>query len=158
MNLSNFKGRIFFMSMYNDILWRTQGHAENCVANSVNVAAYANKFFRTDVGHFWDLIVRKKWYWNSRQHAKWWMGWESGHLEFRANSALERGELKSKGGGKKSSPFNGSEETVELILRTVISVNQLSIYGAVADLCKKLDPDSMNHIESEICGSLVIPT
>ena len=42
-------------------LWRTQGHAENCVANSVNVAAYANKFTRTDVGHFWDLIVRK-WY------------------------------------------------------------------------------------------------
>ena len=66
--------------------------------------------------------------------------------------------MKSKGGGKKSSPFNGSEETVELILRTVISVNQLSIYGAVADLCKELDQDSMNHIESEICGSLVIPT
>ena len=31
--------------------------------------------------------------------------------------------------------LNGSEETVEVILRTVISVNQLSIYGAVADLC-----------------------
>ena len=40
------------MSMCNDILWRTQGNAENCVANSVNVAAYANKFLRTDVGHF----------------------------------------------------------------------------------------------------------
>ena len=38
--------------------------------------------------------------------------------------------------------FNGSEETVELILRTVISVNQLSIYGAAADLCKELSKDS----------------
>ena len=33
----------------------------------------------------------------------------------------------------KSIHFNGSEETIELILRTVISVNQLSVYGAVAD-------------------------
>ena len=45
---------------------------------------------------------------------------ESGHPVFRATSALERGEFfKSKGGGKKSIHFNGSEETVELILRTV---------------------------------------
>ena len=29
--------------------------------------------------------------------------------------------------------FNGCEETVELVLRAVISVNQFSIYGAVAD-------------------------
>ena len=29
------------------------------------------------------------------------------------------------------------EKTVELILRTVISVDQLSVYGAVADLCKE---------------------
>ena len=51
--------------------------------------------------------------------------------------------------------YNGSEETVELILRTVISVNQL---GAVADLCKELNPDSRNQTEGEIFESLVIPT
>ena len=45
--------------------------------------------------------------------------------------------------------------TVELILHTVISVNQLSIYGAVAELCNELDPD---YAESEIFESLVIPT
>ena len=80
---------------------------------------------------------------------------ESGHLVFRANSALERGELKSKGGGKKTIHFNGSEETVELILRPVISVNKISICGTVADLCNELDPD---YAESQICESLVIPT
>ena len=63
--------------------------------------------------------------------------------------------MKSKGGGKKTIHYNGSEETVELILRTVISVNQLSVSGAVADLCNGLDPD---YAESEICESLVIPT
>ena len=55
---------------------------------------------------------------------------------------LERGEIRSKGKGKKSVHFNGSEETIELILRTIISVNQLSICGAVADLCKELSNDS----------------
>ena len=80
---------------------------------------------------------------------------KAGILKFQATRLLGRRELKSKGGGKKTIHYNGSEETVELILRTVISVNQLSIYGAVADLCNELDPD---YAESEICESLVIPT
>ena len=42
----------------------------------------------------------------------------------------------------KSVHFNGSEENIELTLRTIISVNQLSIYGTVADLCKELSKDS----------------
>ena len=44
--------------------------------------------------------------------------------------------------------FNGSETNIELILRTVISVNQLSIYVAVADLCKELST------YSEVAGKL----
>ena len=52
---------------------------------------------------------------------------ESGHPAFRATSALETGELKSKVCGKKTIHYDGSEETVELILCTVISVNQFSI-------------------------------
>ena len=63
--------------------------------------------------------------------------------------------MKNKGGGKKTIHYNASEEAVELILRTIISVNQLSIHGAVADLCKELVPD---YAESEICESLVIST
>ena len=59
---------------------------------------------------------------------------KSGHLILRANSALERGELKSKGKWMKSIHFNGSDETIELILRTLISVNQLSVYSAVANM------------------------
>ena len=61
---------------------------------------------------------------------------------FRVTSASERGELKSKEKRVKSIHFNDSDDTVELILRTVISVNQLSIYGAVADLCKEIARDS----------------
>ena len=44
---------------------------------------------------------------------------ESGHHIFRATSALERGELKSKGKGVKSIHFNGSsDDTIEWILRS----------------------------------------
>ena len=61
---------------------------------------------------------------------------ESSHPIFRATSALERGELRSKRKGKKSVHFNGNEENIELLLRTVISANQLSIFGAVTGLCR----------------------
>ena len=67
---------------------------------------------------------------------------ESSHPIFRATSALERGEFKSKGKGNMSIHFTGSEENIELNLRTFISANQLSVYGAVADLCKELSKDS----------------
>ena len=46
--------------------------------------------------------------------------------------------MKSKGNGKSSIHFNGSDDTVKVVLRTIISVNQLSIYGAVADMCEEL--------------------
>ena len=74
------------------------------------------------------------------------MGWvgvavsESGHPFFRATSALERGTLKSKGGGKLSIHFCGDYDNVELLFRIIVSVNQLSIRRAVADLCEEFIP------------------
>ena len=67
---------------------------------------------------------------------------ESCHPIFRATCALGGGELRSKGKGKKSFHSNDGEETIELILRTIVSVNHISIYRAVADLCKELSDDS----------------
>ena len=66
---------------------------------------------------------------------------DSDYPIFRAFSAFERGELRSKGGGKESIHFNGSDENIELLLRTEISANQLSVYGAIADLCNELPKD-----------------
>ena len=62
---------------------------------------------------------------------------ESGHPVFRATSPLSRGTLKSKGGGKLSIHFCADLETITTVFRTIISVNQLSIYGAVSDLCEE---------------------
>ena len=86
---------------------------------------------------------------------------ESGHLTFRATSASERGALKSRGQGVESIHPNGSDDTIELILRTVIPVNQLSVYGAVADLCQELARDSRGAVKPAAnvnLESMVIPT
>ena len=62
---------------------------------------------------------------------------ESGHPVFRATSPLSRGTLKSRGSGKLSVHFCADGDTIETVFRTNISVNQLSIYGAVSDLCEE---------------------
>ena len=46
--------------------------------------------------------------------------------------------MKSKRKGQLSFHFCGDDKTVEVVLRTIISVNQLSICGAVADMCDEL--------------------
>ena len=146
-----FKGRIIFMSMYNDIDWEqrfTQGH-----------------------GSFPGPGSEKKWYgthvkkpdgkWDKTAEDMMLNFAESGHPVFRATSTLEGGELKSKGKGVKSIHSNGDDETIELILRTVISVNQLSVYGAVADLCKELARGSSGAgkpAANDSLESMVIPT
>ena len=60
---------------------------------------------------------------------------ESGHPVFRATSPLSRGTLKSRGDGKLSIRFCVDGGLIETVFRTIISVNQLSIFGAVSDLC-----------------------
>ena len=61
---------------------------------------------------------------------------ESGHPVFRSTSPLSRGTLRSKG-GQLSIHFFADEGTIETVFRTIISVNQLSIYGAVTGLCEE---------------------
>ena len=63
---------------------------------------------------------------------------ETDHPIFRGTNALERGEFRSKESGKKSTHSNGSTQNIELLLQMVITVNQLSIFGAVADMIEEL--------------------
>ena len=64
---------------------------------------------------------------------------ESGHPIFRATTPLSRGKLKSKGKGKVSIHFSADPDTVDTIYRIILSVNQLSIYGAVAAICDEYE-------------------
>ena len=62
---------------------------------------------------------------------------ESGDPVFRSTSPLSRGVLKSKGGGELSMHYCADPGTIETVFRTIISAYQLSICGAVSDLCEE---------------------
>ena len=64
---------------------------------------------------------------------------ESGHPIFRSTTPLSRGRLKSKGKGKVSIHFSADQDTVDTIYRIILSVNQLSVYGAVAAKCEEFE-------------------
>ena len=133
------------MSMYNGITSWTPGNEENGVANSLTVATYASRF-PFGCWSYLGLGCEKKWYGThvnkpnvngTELLRSWWsISLKAGIVYFKSPVFWEE----EKAGGTIAIHYNGSEETVELILRTTISVNQLSIYGAVADLCNELDP------------------
>ena len=64
---------------------------------------------------------------------------ESGCPIFRASTPLSRGQLRSKGHGKLSIHFAATQATIETVFRIIVSANQLSIYGAVANMCEEYE-------------------
>ena len=143
----SFTGRILFMSMFNDIFCDRYDNKDECLKNANIVKTFAGRF---GIGQ-WSFIgpgSEKKWYpsENSPQGA-----WdhiaeemllefaESGHPIFRATTPLSRGQLKSKGRGKLSIHFTADRDTVDTIYRIILSVNQLSVYGAVAATCEEFE-------------------
>ena len=147
-----------------------RANKENCFANALKVAEYARRFTR---GH-WSFPgpeSEKKWFGTHvnkldgdlEKSAEGMMlnFAESGHPILRARNALARGELNSTRKGVKSIHFKGSDDTIKLILRTVVSVNQLRIYGAVANFCKEIaknSPSATKHAEILFWESMVVPT
>ena len=64
---------------------------------------------------------------------------ESGHPIFRTTSPLSRGQLKIKSGGKLSIHYCANQDTIKTVFRTINSVNQLSLYVAVAEMCEEYE-------------------
>ena len=64
---------------------------------------------------------------------------ESGCPIFRATTPFSRGQLKSKGHGQLSLHYAADLETVETFFRIIVSANQLSLYGAVAEICEEYE-------------------
>ena len=144
----DFTGRIIFMSMFNDISWGSKQNERNGNAN-YDLSSYLcmQKIFSPGKWSFLGPGSENKWYstheykpqgeWDRVAELMMMEFSESGHPVFRASSPLSRGVLKSKGGGKLSIHFCADEGTIETVVRTIISVNQLSIYGAVSTLCEE---------------------
>ena len=144
-----FTGRILFMSMFNDISFDKKDKEEECLANAKVVSIYAKKF---GIGQ-WSFIgpgSEKKRYsmeenspqgiWDHIAEKMLLEFAESGCPIFRATTPLSRCKLKSKGHGKLSIHFAADQKTIETVFRTVVSANQLSLYGAVANICEECEP------------------
>ena len=65
---------------------------------------------------------------------------------------------KSKGHGKLSIHFAAVQETIETIFRIIVSANQLSLYGAVAEMCEEYEtlPDSSGRPDVVMGQSIVL--
>ena len=141
----NFTGRILFMSMFNDISCGTKDHEKECLANVRLVSLYARRFGKGQ----WSFIgpgSEKKWHsmkedspqgiWDNLAERMFIEFAESGCPICRDTTPLSRGQLRSKGHGKLSIHFAAVQETIETIFRIIVSASQLSLYGAVAEMCE----------------------
>ena len=136
------------MSMFNDISWGSEDNKIECESNAQLVSLFARRF---GAGQ-WSFLgpgSEKKWYsisedspqgeWDKMAEKMMVTLAESGHPVFRATSPLSRGQLKSKGGGKLSIHYCADQDTITTVFRTITSVNQLSLYGAVAEMCEEYE-------------------
>ena len=116
----DFKDRIIFMSMFNDIEW-TKNY-EKCISNFEEVRNYEMKFLQ---GHWTFLIPgsEEKWYRDSHDQKGQWNCTankmvqrfkETGHPVFKSTSALSRGILKQRK-GRCTIHFNGLSINTELL-------------------------------------------
>ena len=136
------------MSMFNDISCGTKDNEKECLANARLVSLYARKFGKGQ----WSFIgpgSEKKWYsmnedspqgiWEKIAERMLLEFAESGCPIFRRTTPLSRGQLKSKRHGKLSIHFAAVQETIETIFRIIVSASQLSLHGAVAEMCEEYE-------------------
>ena len=143
-----FTGRIIFMSMFNDVSWGSRDTEKECESNARLISLFARRF-GTGQWSFLGSGSEKKWYsisadspqgdWDRMAEKMMLEFGESGHPVFRATSPLSRGQLKSKGGGKLSIHNYADLDTIKTVFRTIISVHQLSLYGAVEEMCEEYE-------------------
>ena len=152
----NFTGRILFMSMFNDISCGSRDNGKECMSNARLVSLYARRFGTGQWSFLGPDSEKKVVFYQSEESPQ--GEWdkmaekmmltfaESGHPIFRATSPLSRGRLKSKGHGKLSIHYCADQETIETIFRMIVSVNQLSLYGAVAETCEEYEIERGNPL------------
>ena len=146
------------MSMFNDISCHRKGNKDECLKNANFVKTFAGRF---GIGQ-WSFIgpgSEKKWHSSENSPQGAWDNIaekmllefaESGHPTLHATTPLSRYILKSKGRGKLSIHFAADEFTIDTFFRIIFSVNQLSIYGAVAAFCDEFESHQDRSGEPEI--------
>ena len=142
-----FTGRILFMSMFNDISCDGKQNRRMCGKFQSRLHTCKEVWYLTLV-IYWSRFRKEVVFYERRQSTRNLDNLaekmltefaESGCPIFRAPTPLSRGQLKSKGHGKLSIHFAAVQETIKTIFRIIVSVNQLSLYGAVAEMCDEYE-------------------
>ena len=154
-----FTGRFLYVAMFNDISCNRKGNKDECLANARVVKVLARRcgigqwsFIGPGSGKKWyilqrtvykefGIISRKKCSWNS-QKADILLSVQRLHCPEVFSKAKDMEKL--------SIHFAADELTIETVFCIIISVNQLSIYGAVAAICEEFENHQDGSGEPEI--------
>ena len=123
-------------------------------------SAYLQRSLVLDSGHslvhvpkrngiLWKRVVHKEFGIVSRSKCCW-NSLKADVLIFRATTPLSRGSLKIKGHGKLSIHFAADQDTIGTIFRIILFANQLSLYGAVANMCEEFEPHYEGSGQSDV--------
>ena len=143
----NLTGRILFMSMFNDISCGTKDNEQECLAHAKVVSLYARRF-GTGQWSFIGSGSEKEWFsmkddspqgiWDSIAEKMLLEFAESGCPIFRAEHHCL--EVKSKATDMENCRFILVPLKKQLrLFRIIVSANQLSLYGAVAEMCEEYE-------------------
>ena len=141
----NFTERIMFMSMFNDISCGSRENEKECMSNANLVSLYAKRFGKGQ----WSFIgpgSEKKWYSISEDspQGEWDNMAERMLLEF-AESGCPIFRATSPGVDSRAKVMENCRCTVQPIwkrlrlFRIIVSANQLSLSGAVAEICEEYE-------------------
>ena len=133
---SEFKGRIIFTSMFNDISWGSKDNEQECNANADLVSICKKIPTRK-------MVIPRTWI---RKEVAFYSCWQTtrrmGQSCWIDDDQIRRKRTPSFQCHESIVPRNAQKQrrwkiinTLETVFRTIISVTQLSIYGAVSDLC-----------------------
>ena len=144
-----FQGRIIIMSMFNDIIWWYKDNETECIANSTLVSLFAKRF-PAGRSSFLGPGAETKWYSTNKERpgGKWdrfaelmmIKFRESGHPVFPSHeSIVQRSAQKQRWWKIVDTLSVPTSETIKTVFRTITSVNQLSLYGAVAGIFEEYE-------------------
>ena len=137
--------------MYNDIVWRERGN--RIVLRILSTLEIMLENSRKDVGHFWGLDARR----NGAENPYSETGRRTGQDRWKHDAQLcwertskiwchqffGKGRIRMQRSKKEVSiHFDGMKKPLNWFFALTISVNHLSIYGAVADLRREFARDA----------------
>ena len=153
----NIKDQIIFMSMFNDILWKSDLHLERweCQELREEILTRTLDFSGTRVGMRWYGAQGGQWDSTAKEIVQRFK--ETSHPVFKSISALSRGILKKKGGD--TTHFNGDSTNTELLFQTIHSVISSACteqwrFGVINSAWQRMKRDQPTYLWTTRCWQL----